>query len=114
MQPTSRPSNSPSMTQRRDYAINLHIDELVLHNFAPGDRYAIAAALERELTRLFAAEGVPPELAQTSGAARLDGGSFNVPPGAPPAVIGAHLARTVYQNLAGPSSTRQASGGSSR
>jgi hypothetical protein len=114
MHTTGSVRNPQQMTQWGDYAINLHIDELVLHNFAPGDRHAIASALERELTRLFAAEGVPLGLAQTDGAARLDGGSFNVPRNAAPDIIGAHLARAVYQNLAGPSSTRQASGANGR
>ena len=34
--------------------LNLHIEELVLHGFAPGDRYRIGEAVQQELTRLFA------------------------------------------------------------
>jgi hypothetical protein len=33
-------------------SINLHIEELVLHGFAPGDRHRISEAVEQELTRL--------------------------------------------------------------
>ena len=36
----------------------------MLHGFAPGDRYRIGDAVERELARLFAEQGVPPSLAQ--------------------------------------------------
>jgi len=34
--------------------IRLHIDALVLHGFAPADRYRIADALQSRLTELFA------------------------------------------------------------
>jgi hypothetical protein len=89
------------MSKQGGYALNLHIDELVLHNVAPGDRYVIAAALEQELTRLFTAEGVPPELAQSGAAARLDGGSFAVAPGATPHAIGVQVARAIHRGMAG-------------
>ena len=44
--------------------IELHIEELVLHGFEPGDRHRIGEAIERELARLFAEQGTPPSLAQ--------------------------------------------------
>jgi hypothetical protein len=114
MHATDSAGNPQPMTQRESYAINLHIDELVLHNFAPSDPHAIAMALERELTQLFSAEGVPPDLTEIDGTSRLDGGSFNVQRGAAPDDVGAHLARAVYHNLAGLNSRRQASRGSDR
>jgi hypothetical protein len=43
----------------RAAAIELTVEELVLHGFAAGDRYAIAEAVERELTRLLGGQGVP-------------------------------------------------------
>ena len=39
--------------------IELHIEELVLHGFAPGDRHPIGDAVEHELIRLFAEQGLP-------------------------------------------------------
>ena len=44
--------------------IELHIEELVLHGFSPGDRYRIGEAVEQELTRLLADRGVPQSLAE--------------------------------------------------
>src|SRR5258708_7973370 len=58
--------------------INLHIEELVLHGFAPGDRYTIADPVERELSRLltedFADPGYSSLLTSNTGPARLDAG----------------------------------------
>ena len=50
--------------------VELHIEELVLRGFAPGDRYRIGEAVERELAHLFSEQGTPPSLAQE---ARLHG-----------------------------------------
>src|SRR3712207_3298477 len=58
--------------------IELHIEELVLHGFAPGDRYRIGEAVQRELARLFAEQGVPPSLVGGGEVAHLDGGSFAI------------------------------------
>ena len=55
--------------------IELDIDELVLHGFAPGDRAGIAGAVQSELTRLFAEHGVPARLNTSSMIPHLDGGS---------------------------------------
>jgi hypothetical protein len=79
--------------------VELHIEELVLHGFPPGDRYRISEAMERELSRLFAQQGVPPPLAQGGGAARLDGGSLEVQPGFKAEAIGVRVAQAVYGGL---------------
>ena len=81
------------------HSIELHIEELVLHGFAPGDRYRIADAVERELARLFAEQGVPPSLAQNNHVARLDGRAFEVAPQAKPETMGVQIARAVYGRL---------------
>ena len=58
--------------------VELHIEELVLHGFEPGDRDQIAQAVERELARLLLAEGgLPPSVAQNGGLFHLDGGAEN-------------------------------------
>jgi len=91
----------------------LHIDELVLHGFRPADRYAIAAAIERELGRLFTEGGVPPTLlerGQTEGSLttyRLDAGSFDVPHDATADAIGVQVARRIQRSLGGASGTGQ-------
>jgi hypothetical protein len=79
--------------------IELHIEELVLHGFAPGDRYQIGDAAERELSRLFAEENVPSSLAQSGGIPRLDGGAFDVKPGSKAEAIGVQVARAVNKGL---------------
>jgi hypothetical protein len=79
-----------------DPDVEVHVDELVLHGFAPRDRHAIAGALRDELARMIGERGVPHRLAAADGAARLDGGSFRVSPGQRPADVGAAIARAVY------------------
>jgi hypothetical protein len=79
--------------------LDLHIDELVLHGFRPGDRYAIAASLERELSRLFLDEGVPPDLG--GDRFRKDAGAFDVPHGATPDAVGIQVARAIHRSLGG-------------
>lgn len=78
--------------------VDLHIEELVLHGFAPGDRYRIGDALERELDRLFTEQGVPPS-PRSSELAYLDGGAFEVEPGSGAEEIGVRVARAVYGGL---------------
>jgi hypothetical protein len=83
--------------------IRLHIEELVLHSFAPNDRYAIADAVESELSRLLAADfasaEIPPSLADSSGRPRVDAGNFEVAPGAKPNSIGDQIAQAVHAGL---------------
>ena len=62
--------------------IELDIDELVLHGFAPGDGDQIGAAIRRELARLFAEQGLPAGLGTGGAVPRLDGGGFQVAAGA--------------------------------
>jgi len=79
--------------------IELHIEELVLRGFAPGDRYRIGEAVEHELTRLLADRGVPQSLADGGEIASVDGGAFEVAPGARAEVVGAQVAKAVYGGL---------------
>jgi hypothetical protein len=84
----------------RPGAVRLHIGELVLHGFEPADRARIGEALEAELTRLLAA-GDTESLARAGNVSRLDGGAFEMPQQAGPAVTGERLARAVYNGLTG-------------
>jgi len=79
--------------------IELHIEELVLHGFSPGDRYRIGEAVEQELTRMFADRGVPESLARGGEIASVDGGAFELAPGARGDVVGAQVAKAVYGGL---------------
>lgn len=77
--------------------LDLHIEELVLHGFAPQDRHAIADAVQLELSRMLSAT------ARQDGArefpARLDGGTFQVKAGARPQTTGREIARAVFRSL---------------
>jgi hypothetical protein len=79
--------------------VELHIEELVLHGFAPGDRYRIGEAVERELQRLFAEQGAPPSLAQGGERDYVDGGAFEAPRDARAGAIGARVAQNLYGGL---------------
>ena len=80
--------------------IELDIDELVLHGFAPGDGEGIGAAIQRELARLFAEQGLPAGLGAGGAVPRLDGGGFPVAADATTDAIGAQVAHAVYGGLA--------------
>lgn len=79
--------------------VELHIGELVLHGVAPTDGYAVGDAVQRELTRLLAESGIPPELARGSGIERVDGGQLELSAGASAQTIGAGIAQAVYGSL---------------
>ena len=80
-------------------AIDLRIDELVLEGFAPDARLRVGAAVERELSRLLAEAPLSRSVARHDGAAHLDGGAFDAPPGASPEQVGAAVARAVHGGL---------------
>ena len=80
-------------------SVSLHIEELVLHGFAPGDRYRIGEAMQRELARLIAMQGLPPLLARGGEITRLDGGAFEVAPGINAEAIGSQIAQAVCSGL---------------
>jgi hypothetical protein len=79
--------------------VELHIEELVLHGFAPGDSHPIASAMEAELERLFAVSGVPPSLARGGDLAELYGGPFAALPDTGANAVGTSVARAVYQGF---------------
>ena len=118
---SSRPSE-PSSPQPTDVAvIDLRVDELILHGFRPTDRHAIAAAIERELGRLFSDGGVPAALLNRDparaelAADRVNAGAFDVPHDASPDAVGVRVARAIHQSLGGaPGSDQRANPGSSR
>lgn len=79
--------------------IELHIEELVLDGFAAADRYRIGDMIERELSRLLSAQGVPSALVSNDGRAHLNAGATNVAAGSTPEQIGAQVAQAVYGGL---------------
>lgn len=79
--------------------IELSIEELVLSGFAPENRYLIAEAVERELTRLLSEQGIPSNLTQMREVDRFDGGSFTVTSNTKPEAIGTQIAQRIYGGL---------------
>ncbi|HEY1166162.1 MAG TPA: hypothetical protein VGE90_13370 [Chitinophaga sp.] len=79
--------------------IELHIEELVLHGFQPGDRQRIGLAVQQELTRLFTEQGLPPGLSSGGAVPSLDAGSFQQAPNAKPAAVGQQIANSVNNSL---------------
>ena len=81
--------------------VELHIEELVLHGFAPGERYRIGEAVERELQRLLAEQGAPNLFNGNVELAQMNAGTFNVEPNAKSETIGAQVAQAVYEGMKG-------------
>ena len=76
------------------YGLDLRIDELALTAFAPAIGYAIAAAVERELSRLLIEEGAPTLDARS--VFRLDAGRLH---DATPDTVGTQVARAIHRSL---------------
>jgi len=85
------------MTPRND--VELRVEELVLHGFAPGDRHRIGDAAGQELSRLLAEQGVPPALSRGGEIRHLHGGTFEVRPELGAEAIGVRIAHAVYEGL---------------
>jgi len=80
--------------------IDLHIEELILVGFAPGDRQRIAEAVQEELARLLRENKLPAVLEQGGAIPRLNAGSFTVRTGEKPEFIGRHIGEMLYQGIA--------------
>jgi hypothetical protein len=79
--------------------IEVHIEELVLHGFAPSDRNGIGSGIERKLSRLFIEEGLPPTLGRTKAIVHLDSGAFEAAPELGVEAIGVEVAKAVYKGM---------------
>ncbi len=80
-------------------ALELHIEELILHGFAASDRRHIGAAIKQELSRLLS-EANPGTLpANSVELSRLDAGTFRLDPGARPYTVGRNVAERVFSQL---------------
>jgi hypothetical protein len=87
---------APSVFELKNFEVT--IDELVLTGFAPGDRFHIADALERELARLLMEKGVPGLDGNSVAIEGLDAGKFKVG-GARAPGIGRQAAQVLHQQL---------------
>jgi len=81
--------------------VELQIDELILHGLPSGQRDRIAAAVEAELQRLVDEGGLPPSLAAGGRLPQMQVDDLQVAAGAKPGAVGAQIAASIYNNLAG-------------
>ena len=89
----------PNGALRPQPSIELRIEELVLHGFAPGDRYMIGDTVEHELARLFGEQGVPSLLRSENAMDEIKGATFNSAHNAKPPAIGRQIAQAVYKGF---------------
>ncbi len=71
--------------------IEVHIEELVLHGFAPNERWGMADALQNELHGLLVKKGVP--TAWLESPAQIDAGAVSL---TKPSVVGSKIAQAIY------------------
>lgn len=79
--------------------LDIHIEELVLHGFEPGDHEGIRAAVENELTRLFTTNGLPSFFRSNTSSHQIDGGEFVMTAGTKPHHLGNSIAGSVYKGI---------------
>lgn len=91
--------NSERSELNTQASMQLRIEELVLHGFAPSDRYAIGNAVERELARLLGEQGAPISLRSETAADEIRGATFNAAHNAKAPVIGQQIAQAVYKRF---------------
>lgn len=95
------------MNIQHTQSINLHIEELVLHDFAHKDRSRIGEDLQNELQRLFTEQGIPQAL-QKDGShhiAQLHTHTIIVKPGGVE-TLGEQLARSLYAGFSSDATNR--------
>lgn len=80
-------------------AVEVHIEELVLNGFAPGDRHAIAEAVQHELAQLIAEGQLPVSHGNPVALTQVDAGTFQVKAGSKPASSGTQIARSVFRSM---------------
>ncbi|WP_447979263.1 hypothetical protein [Candidatus Nitrospira bockiana] len=76
--------------------IEVHIEEVVLHGFSPGDRSRIAEALQSSLSGLLIESGVPPALTHGGAVDRIEAPSFTMETAVRPETTGRQIAQAVY------------------
>lgn len=83
----------------KDQKVEIHIDELVLQGFSPQGRYAIAVAVESELTRLMTENGIPSSFLAGGHIPSLNAGRFDMQHAAKGETVGNNIANSVYKGF---------------
>jgi hypothetical protein len=82
-------------------SVDLHIEELVLDGFAPGDRHTIGDAVEIELRELLVKHRSVPWSVGNGEIDRIDAGEFKIVTGATAQTIGGHVAESINHMFLG-------------
>ena len=77
------------------HEIEVHIQELVLHGFVPGDRWRIGDALEHELRGLLTTKGIPP--AWLTSPEQIDAGTIRATGLTNPRLTGEATGRAIHR-----------------
>ena len=99
MKRTDSASNAQRPTVNAQASVDLHIEELVLHGFACGDRYVIGETVEHELARLLGEQGIPNSLHFDNAIDEIRAAAFNAAPDARPVSLGQQIAHALYQGF---------------
>jgi len=94
--------------QQQPAAVEIHIEELTLHDFYPANRYTIADAVERELSLLLEGGGAHLLLRRDAHTPRVNAGKFAVARGSPGEVIGMQVAQALHRGLSLPAKDSKA------
>jgi hypothetical protein len=83
--------------------IQLHIERLGFDGLtlSAGQRVQVQAAVEAELSRLFAAGNIAPALLSGGSFPELSVAGLHVPQNGDPTQLGAQIAQTLYRGLGG-------------
>ena len=99
MKLTDSTSNAQRPTLNAQPTVELHIEELMLHGFAAGDRYVIGDAVEQELRHLLSEQAVPISLRSESATDEISGATFNAAQNPMPRATGRQIAQAVYKRF---------------
>ena len=77
----------------------VHIDRLVLKGFRHEDRHAIAAGLQQELGRIFAAQDTVSLLSAGGDVSRLQVGGVDIEHGSKPQRVGENVAQSIGKEI---------------
>jgi hypothetical protein len=91
-------SSKPEVRSQKS-EINLHIEELVLHGFAPGDRHRISEAVQQELTRLISEQSGFASASKNITRDHVDGGNFRMTNAAKTTVVGTQIAGAIWGGI---------------
>ena len=87
------------MGRMKQRNVDLDIEELILRGVPSAQRYHIAAAIERELTRLLSKQGLPQSLERGGSIPAIDIGPIHIEVGTKADAIGTQIAQSVYGKL---------------